>query len=81
VPAFDVSNSSRLRWSIFNQKIVKPVGNPNSIHTPTFRTIVNIPTIFMLPINKIAAFHYASHSFATATRTEDREAREATKVA
>ena len=40
-------------------KVVKPVRDPGSVNLLAFGSVVNIPTILVLPINKVAAsFHY-----------------------
>jgi hypothetical protein len=61
VLAFDFSNSRRLSWRILNHKVVKPVRDPGSVNLLAFGSVVNIPTILVFPINKVAA---PFHSFA-----------------
>jgi hypothetical protein len=58
VSAFDFSHSRRLGWRILDHKVVKPVRDPGSINLLAFGSVVNIPTILVLPVNKVAAsFH------------------------
>jgi hypothetical protein len=59
VSAFDFSHGRRFGWRILNHKVVKPVRDPGSVDLLAFGSMVNIPAILVLPINKVAAsFHY-----------------------
>jgi hypothetical protein len=65
VSAFDFSHRCRFGWRILDHKVVKPVRNPGSVDLLAFGSVVDIPTILVLPINKVAAsFHlFASCCF------------------
>jgi hypothetical protein len=58
VSAFDFSRSRRFGWRILNYKVVEPIGDPGSVDLLAFRSVVDIPAILMLPVDKVAAsFH------------------------
>jgi hypothetical protein len=58
VLAFDFSHGRRFGWRILDHKVVKPVRDPGSVDLLALGSVVNIPTILMLPVNKIAtSFH------------------------
>jgi hypothetical protein len=63
VSAFDFSHGRCFGWRILNNKVVEPVGDPGSVDLTAFGSVVNIPTILVLPVNKVAAsFHLFSLS-------------------
>jgi hypothetical protein len=63
VAAFNLGRSRRFGWRILDYKVVKPVWNPGSVDLLAFGSVVNIPTILVLPINKITApFHLIASS-------------------
>jgi len=51
VSAFDFSHGRRFGRRILDHKVVKPVGDPGSVYLLAFGSVVNIPTILVLPIN------------------------------
>jgi hypothetical protein len=58
VSAFDFSHGRRFGWRILDHKVVEPVRDPGSVNLLAFGSVINIPAILVLPINKVAAsFH------------------------
>jgi hypothetical protein len=64
VATFNLGHGCCLCWRILNHKVVKPVRDPGSVDLLAFGSVIDIPTILVLPINKVAAsFHLFNLSF------------------
>ncbi len=56
--AGDLRLGRSLGWRILDHKVVEPVRDPGSVDRLAFGSVVNIPTILVLPVDQVAAsFH------------------------